>query len=112
MTDKIAEIIRNIERENNVKVIFAVESGSRVWGMDSPDSDYDIRGVFINKDLYARNATFLSNGKSVSIDGFTPDRLYDWVFWDITTFLRLLRNNNPTAIDWMLSDICNNKLGP
>jgi predicted nucleotidyltransferase len=106
MTEQIPEIIAQIERENNIKIIFAVESGSRVWGMDSPDSDYDIRGIFMSQDPVTRNSVFLSSGKSVTIDGFTPDRKYDWVFWDITTFLRFLKNNNPTAIDWMISNIC------
>ena len=106
MTAKIPEIISQIEHEHNVKILFAVESGSRVWGMDSPDSDYDIRGVFVSKNPLTRSSVFLSDSKSITIDGFTSDRIYDWVFWDITTFLRLLKNNNPTAIDWIISNIC------
>ena len=74
-----------IENEHNVKILFAVESGSRVWGMDSPDSDYDIRGVFVSKNPLTRSSVFLSDSKSITIDGFTSDRIYDWVFWDITT---------------------------
>lgn len=106
MTEKIPEIISQIEQEHNVKILFAVESGSRVWGMDSPDSDYDIRGVFVSKNPLTRSSVFLRDSKSITIDGFTSDRKYDWVFWDITTFLRLLKNNNPTAVDWIISNIC------
>ena len=29
---------------------------------------------------------------------------YDWVFWELATFLKFLKNNNSTAIDWVLSD--------
>ena len=50
MTDKILPILEDIEQKYNIKIIFAVESGSRVWGMDSPDSDYDLRGVYIELD--------------------------------------------------------------
>ena len=106
MADKIPALLAKIEAENKIKILFAVESGSRVWGMDSPDSDFDIRGIFISTDPITRNNVFLKSDRSITIDGFTEDRVYDWVFWDVTTFLRLVKNNNPTAIDWMLSDIC------
>ena len=102
---KIEDIIKSIEEEKNVTVIFAVESGSRVWGMDSKDSDYDIRGVYISNDPIERGKRYFAN-KTLTIDGFTDDRLYDWVFWELTSFLKLLQTNNSTSIDWMMSDIC------
>jgi len=36
-----------IEREFNVKVLYAVESGSRGWGFANEDSDYDIRFIYL-----------------------------------------------------------------
>ena len=99
----IKNLILQIEKENNIKVIFAVESGSRVWGMDSKDSDYDIRGVYLDVDPIKRNDIVLRS-KTNTIDGFTDDRNYDWVFWELATFLKFLKNNNSTAIDWVLSD--------
>jgi len=105
MVDKINDILNDLEKEHIVKIIFSVESGSRVWGMESKDSDYDIRGVYIDLDPIKRNKTFLYQ-KTQCIDGFTEDRLYDWVFWDIGTFLKFVKNNNPTAIDWIMSTTC------
>ena len=35
--------IREIEEKENIKVLHAIESGSRAWGFASPDSDYDVR---------------------------------------------------------------------
>lgn len=112
MTDKIPQILADIEQEHHIKIIFAVESGSRVWGLDSPDSDYDIRGVYIELDVLERN-NFLTSSKTKSIDGFTEDRLYDWVFWDIRSFLKFVNGNNSTSIDWIMSNLCyvgNNQL--
>ena len=79
-----------ISPENSIKILFAVESGSRVWGMASKDSDYDIRGVYINIDPIERNKSLLYQNTKC-IDGFTEDRLYDWVIWDLATFLKFLR---------------------
>ena len=51
MIDKeIAGLIQTnldeIERTEQVRILFAVESGSRAWGLPSPDSDYDVRFVY------------------------------------------------------------------
>ena len=46
MKEKIQKLLKQIEKENNIKIIFAVENGSRAWRMESKNSDYDIRFVF------------------------------------------------------------------
>ena len=42
----VPEKLREIENEYNVKVLLAVESGSRAWGFASPDSDFDVRFIY------------------------------------------------------------------
>ncbi len=55
MVTKIKEELRKIEAAENVKIILAVESGSRAWGFESPDSDYDVRFIYVrNKEDYLR----------------------------------------------------------
>lgn len=47
MRERIIELLHSIEAEHGVKVLYACESGSRAWGFASPDSDYDVRFVYV-----------------------------------------------------------------
>ena len=47
MQKEILKTLDQIEAQNNVKILYACESGSRAWGFPSPDSDYDVRYLYI-----------------------------------------------------------------
>ena len=47
---EIQEKLAEIEEKENVTVLHAVESGSRAWGVESPDSDYDVRFIFLRRE--------------------------------------------------------------
>ena len=47
ITQSIKERLSQIEERENIRIIYACESGSRAWGFVSPDSDYDVRFVFV-----------------------------------------------------------------
>lgn len=51
MTEIIQEKLIEIEQKENVRILMAVESGSRAWGFASPDSDYDVRFLYIRKKI-------------------------------------------------------------
>lgn len=44
--EEIKRLLDEVAREYDVKILFCVESGSRAWGMESNDSNYDVRFVF------------------------------------------------------------------
>ena len=46
----IKEKLLEIEKQENIRVLLAVESGSRAWGFASPDSDYDVRFIYIRQE--------------------------------------------------------------
>lgn len=52
MENKIREKLLQIERDKNVKILFAVESGSRAWGFTLPNRDYNIRFIYKNEQDY------------------------------------------------------------
>ena len=49
MTEKILHYLNKIEAEKDIKILLACETGSRAWGFPSPDSDFDIRIIYVHK---------------------------------------------------------------
>ena len=47
IAQSIKEKLSQIEERENIRIIYACESGSRAWGFASPDSDYDVRFIFV-----------------------------------------------------------------
>ena len=47
MKELILSRLREIEEKEQVRILLAVESGSRAWGFASPDSDYDVRFLYV-----------------------------------------------------------------
>jgi len=48
MNKIIQDQLRKIEEQNNVKILHAIESGSRGWGFESKDSDFDVRFIYVH----------------------------------------------------------------
>ena len=48
MTKTILENLTLIEHDHNVRILYAVESGSRAWGFASKNSDFDVRFIYIH----------------------------------------------------------------
>ncbi|MES2824988.1 MAG: nucleotidyltransferase domain-containing protein [Pseudomonadota bacterium] len=94
--------IRNAEIEHNVKVLYAVESGSRAWGFASPNSDYDVRFVYVRpKEWYL---TIDVEDKRDVIEYPIVDEI-DINGWDLRKALKLLWRSNPAIIEWLQSPI-------
>ena len=49
MRHTVLGVLAEIESRHEVQVLFACESGSRGWGFASPDSDYDVRFIYVNR---------------------------------------------------------------
>ncbi|MCM1141082.1 MAG: nucleotidyltransferase domain-containing protein [Muribaculum sp.] len=97
---KIVEELHRIEREYDVKILLAVESGSRAWGFASPDSDYDVRFIYVHRPQW-----YFSVGKqSDTIEYMSGDRLLDFSGWELRKTLQLLSKTNPNLSDWLLTD--------
>lgn len=100
MNDIILEKLGKLEKDNNITILYAVESGSRAWGHHNPDSDYDIRFIYKNNNI---NEYLTINNKKDVIE--SNDGLYDIVGWDIKKALLLHYKSNPNLREWILSPI-------
>ena len=92
--------LKKIEEEHHVKVLLAVESGSRAWGFASPDSDFDVRFIYIHPREY-----YLRLEKQRDVIELPIDDVWDVNGWDLDKTLKLLRGSNPTLFEWLLSPI-------
>ncbi len=95
----LADLAR-IEAEDGVRVLFAVESGSRAWGFPSPDSDFDARFVYVRPVQDYLRLFPVRDVIERPIDG-----LFDTNGWDIQKALKLLLKPNPVLLEWLSSPI-------
>jgi predicted nucleotidyltransferase len=97
--EKMENILFEIERKKQVKILYACETGSRAWGFPSPDSDYDIRFIYMHEvDWYLS----LSQKKD-TIEHMDGD--LDITGWDLKKSLSLLKKSNATLIERFQSPI-------
>jgi predicted nucleotidyltransferase len=100
MIELIKSKLAEIEEREGVRILHAVESGSRAWGFASPDSDYDVRFVYICKPEF-----YLALKERRDVIEWQLDETFDINGWDLRKTLRLLHKSNPTLFEWSSSPI-------
>ena len=100
MRERILEKLNEIEKCENVRILHCVESGSRAWGFASPDSDYDVRFIYVRPKEY-----YLRLDKTRDVIEWQLDDTLDINGWDIQKVLTLLHKSNPTLFEWNSSPI-------
>ncbi|MFE1572090.1 nucleotidyltransferase domain-containing protein [Comamonas odontotermitis] len=100
MRIEVLESLRRIEAEHKVTVLFACESGSRGWGFASPDSDYDVRFIYVH-----RLPWYLTVAPGRDVIELPISGELDVNGWDLRKALALLRESNPTLLEWLGSPI-------
>jgi len=97
---EILEKLEEIEQQENVKVLYAVESGSRAWGVESPDSDYDVRFVYVRT-----KEDYLSLQEKRDVIEWQLDEVLDINGWDLRKTLIQFRKGNATLFEWADSPV-------
>jgi len=100
MRQEILNHLKALETQKDIKILLAAESGSRAWGFPSPDSDYDVRIIYMHRPEWYLSIT----DKKDNMDYFIGKEL-DINGWDIRKVLRLLRKSNASTFEWNQSPI-------
>lgn len=100
--EDILSRLEKTEEKYDVKILMAIESGSRAWGFASPNSDYDVRFIYANKpDWYL--AVDLEDKRDVIEYPIVDD--IDLNGWDVRKALKLFWKSNPAFVEWIQSPI-------
>jgi predicted nucleotidyltransferase len=100
VTTQVREALERIERDSGVRVLLAIESGSRAWGFASPDSDYDVRFIYCHpRDWYIsvlepRDVIEMPLPGDLDVSG-----------WDLRKSLRLFAKSNIPLNEWLGSPV-------
>lgn len=98
MKTQIIQKLHEISQQKHIHFLHVAESGSRAWGFPSPDSDYDVRAIYISpSDVY------LSIGEHKDTFEYIENQWFDVGGWDIRKTLSLLRKSNAVLLEWLNS---------
>lgn len=100
MIEEIKKELCRIEEQNDIRILLAVESGSRAWGFASTDSDWDVRYFYIHRlDWYLRIDQYKDSQEEILSNDI------DLAGWELRKALRLFRKSNPPMLEWLRSPI-------
>lgn len=97
---RIHDELQQVCAMHAVKSLFCVEAGSRAWGFDSADSDYDVRFVYLRP---AQWYLSIAERRDV-LEPRLPEPL-DLTGWDLQKALYQLYRGNPAFFEWLYSPV-------
>ena len=98
--DIIQSELKKVEQQHGVRILHTVESGSRSWGFASPDSDYDVRFVYVRP-----AADYLRLDQPRDVIEWQLDEVLDISGWDLRKALQLFAHGNASLFEWTFSPI-------
>jgi len=96
----ILQKLNEIEEKEHVKILHAIESGSRAWGFASPDSDYDVRFIYVRSQKY-----YLELQSKQDFIDWELDETLDINGWDLSKTLQHFHKSNATLFEWANSPV-------
>jgi len=100
MKEHIQNELQNLEKRKAIKILFAVESGSRAWGFESTNSDWDVRFIYVHEPDWYMSI----DEQKETIEEMLPNDL-DLSGWELRKALKLFRKSNPPLMEWLRSPI-------
>lgn len=100
MLDIIKQKLLELETDKNIRILYACESGSRAWGFPSPDSDYDVRFIYVRP-----VDDYLKINDIRDVVDLPVNEVLDIGGWDIRKALKLFLKSNGALYEWLQSPI-------
>jgi predicted nucleotidyltransferase len=100
MLQTIINKLAEVEKEQHIQILFACESGSRGWEFPSPDSDYDVRFIYVRPYRFYLSVLDRKYDLNFPISGEL-----DMYGWDLRKVLQLMKKSNTTPFEWLQSPI-------
>ena len=94
ITKSIKEKLSQIEQRENIRILYACESGSRAWGFASPNSDYDVRFIFIRPIEDYLRVKELPDYIDAELN-----EVYDINGWDLKKFFKQVNNSGIARVN-------------
>ncbi len=98
--EEVRERLALIEKREGVRVLYACESGSRCWGFASPDSDYDVRFIYVRS-----MDDYLAVTEPRDVIEEPVDERWDASGWDLKKALQLTLRGNSSLLEWLTSPL-------
>ena len=106
MHEYIREKLTGIEEMHRVRILVAIESGSRAWGFPSTDSDYDVRFIYVRPQ---EDYLSIRSQRDVIETPLVHDAVLgvplDFNGWDLRKALQLALKSNPVLVEWLVSPV-------
>ncbi len=97
----ILAALRAEEEARGVRILYAAESGSRAWGFASPDSDWDVRVLYVHRrDWYLS----IAEKQADTFAAMRPGDI-DLSAWELRKALRLFAKSNIPLFEWLGSPL-------
>lgn len=104
ITPEIKQNLLQVTKEQldlrNKKLLFCAVSGSHIWGLSRPDSDFDLRGIYADSPQ-----DFLGFRSSTDTVEFKVEPDIDGQFYELEKFFRMLCSGNGNMVTQVLSPI-------
>jgi len=94
MTTEIQQQHTRLETQHNIQILYAVESGSRVWGVASVNSNWDVRYIYVHRPEWYLQI----DDKKDNQEEMLPNDL-DLAGWELRKALGLFRKSNPSMLE-------------
>ncbi|HQT47473.1 MAG TPA: nucleotidyltransferase domain-containing protein, partial [Acidocella sp.] len=89
-----------VEQQHGVRILLAVESGSRAWRFPSRDSDYDVRFIYQQP-----VESYLAVRPRRDVIERPIDATLDVNGWDLRKAMQLMLRSNAVLLEWLCSPV-------